>query len=190
MLLLGLLACADPAPPATRALVFEQAELSMQDGTTLRLAQATIDPEGKGQGQGASAVSPGAPPLQIDAPTSDWDLKAREARFTGGVTAVRGDVTLTCQVLRVRFASADRVQTAVAEGDVRVVQGDRAASGARAELNAETGEIALTGDPRISEGANTMTGARIALWLDDDRVRCDQCRLVVAGDAIAPRAGP
>ena len=190
MFLVGLLACAASAPPPSRELVVEQAVLSMEDGTTLQLAQATIDPDGKGQGKVVSALSPGTPPLQIDAPTSDWDLKARSARFTGGVTAVRGDVTLTCQVLKVQFASADRVQTAIAEGDVIVRQGARTASGARAELNADTGEIALTGEPRIAEGANTMTGERIALWLDDDRVRCDQCRLVVAGDAIAPRGGP
>lgn len=190
MLLLGLLACSTTPPAVSRELVVEQAVLSLEDGTTLQLSQATVDRDGRGKGEVVRATTPGAPPLQIDAPTSDWDLKAREARFTGGVTAVRGDVTLTCQTLSVRFASANRVQTASAEGAVVVRQGERRAEGARAELNAETGEIALTGDPRISEGSNTMTGARITLWLDDDRVRCDQCRLVVDGEAIAPRGGP
>ena len=185
-----LVACAAAPAPGAAGLVVEQAVLTADDGTTLHLDQATLDRDGKGQGQGVSATTPGRPPLQIDAPLSDWDLKGRSARFTGGVTVTRGDVTLTCDTLSVQFASANRVQEATAEGSVVVTQGGRRATGSRAQLNADSGEIALTGEPRISEGSNTMSGQRITLWLDDDRVRCDQCRLVVDGDAIAPRGAP
>ncbi len=184
--ILGAACAADPPPPPT-ALQLEGATLIADDGSALRMASATIGRDGAGEGQQVSARSAGAPPLAINAPTSDWDLKGRVARFTGGVTATRADVTLTCQTLTVSFASADRVRQATCEGAVTVTQGARRAEGSRAELDADSGEIVLTGEPVISEGSNRMRGERITLWLDDERVRCEQCSLIVDGEAVRPR---
>lgn len=188
LLALAGVACASAEAPILPAeLRLEQAVLAMEDGTELRMAQAAVDREGAGAGTDVRATVPGAPPLEIAAPQSDWDLRARVARFTGGVTATRADVTMTADTLTVSFKSADRLERAVAEGGVRVVQGARRAEGATAELTVESGEIVLTGAPVLSEGPNRMTGERITLWLDDERVRCDQCRLLVDGEAVRPR---
>lgn len=180
-------ACAADPPPPPAALQLEQAALTLEDGSTLEMASATVDREGAGQGEQARAQLSGAPPLTVEAPQSDWDLRARVARFSGGVTASRGEVRLTCDRLTVSFASADRLREATAEGRVVVTQGARRAEGQRAVLDADSGEIVLSGEPSLSEGANRMRGERITLWLDDERVRCDQCSLVVDGEAVRPK---
>ena len=187
---LALLAWAGCGPSAATppgGLQVEGAVLELASGAQLTAAQATVQPDGTGAGVTVTARGTGSPPLDIQAPRSTWDLAARKTTFEGGVTATRGDMTLTCARLSVTFASRDRVDQAVAEGDVRVVQGERRASGDRAELDADTGRVVLTGAPRIAEGPNQMTGERITLYLEDARVECDRCRLLVDGDALAPR---
>jgi lipopolysaccharide export system protein LptA len=131
----------------------------------------------------------GKPPLEIVAERSTWDLKARTARFSGAVVVRRGGVELRCDTLDVRYADAERVDRVVASGDVRVTQSDRTARAAAAELVGATGEITLTGSPRLTEGPNTLVGRRIVLWLDDERASCEgadgePCKLVVAGTAL------
>jgi lipopolysaccharide export system protein LptA len=124
--------------------------------------------------------------LEIEAPRSTWDLAERVVRFEGGVEAVRGPVRFSSDVLTVWFSGPDRVERAVAEGHVRVTRGARSAQGDRAELKPDTGEVVLTGNPKLSEGASELEGIRIVLWLDDERVTCEQCRLVVSGGALVP----
>lgn len=133
--------------------------------------------------------SAGKPPLEIVADRSDWDLRARGAKFTGHVEVRRGEVTLRCDALDVRYASAERIDRIVATGNVEVRRGDRRANAASAELDGATGRISLTGEPRLSEGPNTLVGATLVLWLDDERATCEgadgaPCRLVVAGSAL------
>ena len=181
---------AQPAPGAEVAppdrLQLEGVALAMDDGAELRAARASLDEQGRGTGEGVTAVVPGRPPLEIHAPVSDWDLKAHTAVFRGDVVATRGDVTLRASTLTVTFADG-KVERAVAEPGVVVTQGARRAEAAHAELTAATGEIVLTGKPVLSEAGNRMAGDRITLWLDDERVRCEGCSLVVDGEALAPQ---
>lgn len=182
-LVLGLACAADP-PARPAALELEGAKLVMDDGSALAAERAQLDAQGVGRAEQVQASVPGAPPLQISAPTSDWDLRNRVAIFTGDVVVTRADVTLRTERLTVRFASREKLERAVAEGKVVVTQGERVATAGKAELVAATGEIVLTGAPIITEGPNRMAGDRITLWLDDERVRCEGCRLLVDGEAL------
>ena len=84
----------------------------------------------------------------------------------------------------------DRVDRAEATGGVEVTRGDRVATGAQAVLEAQTGEVRLTGQPVLSEGPNRMSGVAITLFLDEERVVCDGCRLVVEGKAVLGDQAP
>jgi len=201
LVLAGALAACQPSPappPATGPrLVVQGPSLQAGEGLVLHAEQAVVDDAGAGQAQvvraelqPATPAGPGAaapPPLQIEAPQSDWDLRSRTVHFTGGVTATRGEVQLRCDALEVRYAGPDRVDTATAEGHVLVTRGERRATSERAVLTAADGRIVLEGSPQLSDGPNTLTGRSIALFLDDERVQCEACRLVVAGSALSPQ---
>ncbi len=127
--------------------------------------------------------------LTIRAAASEWDLKARVARFEGPVEVTRGPVTLRTPSLTVTYAGPDRVERVEATGGVEVTRGERRARADHAVLDAATGEISLTGAPRLAEGPNVLEGTRIVLYLDHDRARCEgaegaPCRLVVDGAAL------
>jgi lipopolysaccharide export system protein LptA len=129
------------------------------------------------------------PPLDITALKSSWDLKARTAHFEGNVVVTRAEVKIHCAALDVRYADANRIATVVASGGVTVNRDGRTARADTAELDGPTGRITLTGNPRLSEGPNTLVGTRIELWLDDERATCEgagdaPCALTVAGSAL------
>ncbi len=194
----GLLLCCEPAPieplPATAVATGVTIEAKGADGATYRasLAGASVDPAGVLPIDATTtqvARTGGGPDLQIDAPRSSWDLKKHIARFEGGVVVTRGAVVLRCDRLDVTYADGDTLDTVVATGSVKVEHGPRRAESDRAELLAKTGRITLTGNPRLAEDASTLWGARIVLWLDDEKADCEgaegaPCRLVVAGTAL------
>lgn len=192
---LGLACASGEAPsaaPLGPPLVVEEARLEAP-GLVLLAATASVEGDGLAQAsQVRATVLPPAqasdrPSLTVEAPDSTWDLKARAVRFSGGVTVTRAEVVLTCDELLVQYAGADRIESALATGRVQVRQGERRASGDSALLTTADGSIVLTGTPRISEGPNELSGQRITLYLDDERVRCEGCRLVVDGQAVSPR---
>ncbi len=196
--------CGGSAPregePTGPPLRVEQARLEAP-GLVLLAASATVDADGQAQasqvqatveggavgGGGGSLPAEARPPLTIEAPDSSWDLRGRTVRFTGGVRAQRAQVVLTCDELQVQYASGERVQSALATGRVEVVHGTRTATSDSALLTTADGSIVLTGDPRISDGPNQLSGQRITLYLDDERVRCEGCRLRVDGQAVSPK---
>lgn len=193
------LACGDAAldlgrdeEPAGPPLRVEQARLEAP-GLVLLAASATVDGDGQAQASQvratveSSAESAARPPLTIEAPDSTWDLRGRTVLFTGGVRVQRAEVVMTCAELQVQYAGADRVETALATGQVKVMHGQRTATSDSALLTTADGSIVLTGSPKISEGPNQLAGQRITLYLDDERVRCEGCRLRVDGQAVSPK---
>ncbi len=183
-MLLLLLGCTEPAPPPPSALLSAQQVTVRSDGVTAHAQQAVIDSSGNVT---AEVVHATAPPLRIEAENAEWLFAEQMTRFAGQVVATRADVTLRCDVLTVRFSSPERVERARAEGGVVVEQGSRRAEAAVAELIAQTGELVLTGSPSVTEGGHRLAGERITFWLDQERVECQSCQLVVDGAGIVPQ---
>ena len=190
--MIWLLACGQPD---LQAIPGDRPELegvvltvgTAPDQLELTLASAWMDPDGSGgHGLDATATVPGPPPLVITGKQSAWDLRKGEVVFDGGVVAVRADVTIHCDKLDVTYVG-DRVDVALATGNVHVTKGAREATGDRAVLTVADGRVEISGTPAIRDGKNTMTGSVIVLFLDDERLLCDDCRLEVAGDAATPR---
>ena len=156
-LLALLTACgADPAPPAAA---------STGPAVVLEDVQARLP-----------APEP-APSLRVTSRRAAWDLANRTVRFEGDVRASRGDVTLACAVLDVRFTDPEALDRAEASGGVEVRQGAREARAERAVLDVPSGRIELTGSPWLREGGRRLAGDRIVLRLDDERVECEGCTL-------------
>jgi lipopolysaccharide export system protein LptA len=190
------LACAGPALeplPATATATGVTVSGEAATGPyTVQLAGASGDVLGGRVDATTTTVQKaeaGGVPLQIQASRSSWDLKARSAHFEGEVVVTRGEVTMRCAALDVRYAGADTIDTVVATGGVHVDRGERHAEAERAELVGKNGKITLTGHPRLAEGVNALVGERIVLWLDDEKADCEggasgPCALTVEGRAL------
>ena len=203
LLLCGGVASASDAPTGV-ALSGVRGDTLSADGarSTFTAERATIGLDGDGLAQEVTAevvpatadAAPTAAPedpatLTIEAPRSSWEVSERRAIFEGGVVARRGDLTLTCERLEVRYGEDGAFQSASAEGGVEATRGQWTAAGAAARLEIATGELALTGSPWLRDGKNTLSGTHIVFFLDAERVECVDCRLVVGGAAIPALPG-
>jgi len=188
MLFLALfVACVGHAdPPEEPGMVATGVALELADGREISAAVAQVAPGGDGVARDVVAKD-GA--LEIEAPHTEWDLRSRTAILSGGVTARRGPVVLECTKMEVNFSSPGRVERAIALGAVRVRHGERSGRAERAVLTTVDGRITLTGSPVLADGANQMSGDRIVLHMDEDKVLCDGCRMTIASDAVTPGAG-
>ncbi len=192
--LLALLACTPAELPLLPEVARAEGLRVQGDGWQAEGASVTLAAGAATAATVAATLTPEGEPdparaLTVRAPVSEWDLRARVARFEGGVEVTRGPVVLRAPTLTVRYAGPDRVETVEAAGGVDVTRGERRAHADAATLDARTGEIVLTGSPRLSEGPNVLEGTRIVLFLDDERARCEgaegaPCRLVVDGEAL------
>ena len=100
--------------------------------------------------------------------------------FTGNALAVRGDVTLSAERMEVTLGEGvdseeNSVKKIVAEGDVNFRHVDpetgkeRFATGERGEYFADEDTVVLTGDPRVWEGKNVITGEKMTFHIDENR---------------------
>ncbi len=182
-----LLACAGHADPAgPEVLQAEGVTLTLSGGSQVSAGVAQLDSSGSGQALDVVATD-GA--LEIRAPRTEWDLRSRTAVLTGGVVAKRGPVELRCSKMVVVFSGPGRVERATATGKVQIRHGARTGTAETAVLTTADGRIELTGSPVLTDGANQMSGERIVLHMDADKVVCDGCRMMIAPGAVRPSKG-
>lgn len=133
----------------------------------------------------AMAASPGNPaykdrsnlPITIKSNELSADNKGKTAIFKGKVIAKQGDITIYSDTLTVNYGDdKNDVEKIEANGNVRIVQGNRIGTSSNAVYESKQGRIVLTGNPKVAEGAaNTITGNTITYYIDEERseVRSD-----------------
>ena len=100
--------------------------------------------------------------------------------FTGNALAVRGDVTLSAGRMEVTLGQGidseeNSVKKIVAEEDVNFRHVDpetgkeRFATGERGEYLSDEDTVVLTGDPRVWEGKNVITGKKMTFHIEENR---------------------
>ena len=121
----------------------------------------------------AAPALPGAgnrEPVEISADRLEADDPAKTLVFIGHAVARQGEVTISGDRLTIHYLpEASDVGRIVAEGNVRIVQGERVATGQRGEYFRAEERVVLTGTPRVSEGANSVQGHEITLFLKENR---------------------
>lgn len=109
-------------------------------------------------------------PVEISADRMEADDQAKTLVFIGHAVARQADVTISGDRLTILYLpEGGDVERIVAEGNVRIVQGERVATGQRGEYFRAEERIVLTGTPRVSEGANSVQGHEITLFLKENR---------------------
>lgn len=109
-------------------------------------------------------------PVEVSADRLEVDDRSQVLVFVGNAVATQDDVTMHGDRLTVKYTGAKRqIEKVVAEGSVRIVQGDRIATGAKAVLYHAEERIVLTGSPKVTEGDNFIQGQEITVFLNDQR---------------------
>lgn len=108
--------------------------------------------------------------VKITADRLEVDDLAQQLVFIGNAVARQDEITLFAGRLTVQYAGEKRsIAEITAEGDVRITQQSRVATGQHAVYDMKAERIVLTGSPVVKEGANSVQGHEIILFLDGKR---------------------
>lgn len=107
-------------------------------------------------------------PVEITADTLEVIDQDSQARFTGNVIVIQGDMRLSANELLVDYVKGDqgKIDTLRATGDVLISTPSEAAQGAEAVYSMTTSEIDLTGDVILTQGDSVISGQHLTIDLD------------------------
>lgn len=119
------------------------------------------------QGQEVPAGKIEVTSLQMEA-----DQQTGAVVFIGEVVAKRNDMTVYADRMTLYFVEQDakrKIDHLDAEGQVRVVEGDRVATANRLYYVQREDKMTLVGDAEIHQGENLVSGEEIILFLKENR---------------------
>lgn len=115
-------------------------------------------------------------PVRVEATRLVLDQLRHVARFSDDVVVRRGDATVRSPRMDARYDPTGQLTRLEMRGGVDLRQGDRRATGDKADFDAQTRQVVLTGDPRLYDRGDILSGERIGLALDSREVRIDKAR--------------
>jgi len=107
--------------------------------------------------------------ISINSDTMEYDNRANKGIFKGNVVARQDDIVMFANSMHVYYSDGGGLSRVDAQGNVRVVQGDRIATGSSIIFNNATQTIVATGSPRVWQGDNVVHGTKITVYLKEER---------------------
>lgn len=109
-------------------------------------------------------------PINISSDRLEADDAARQVKFLGNVVARQGEVVIYSAVLTLFYSEGSKeIDRVEADRDVRIVQGERVATGDKAVFYQADGRIVLSGNARVHEGADFVEGDVITVFLGEEK---------------------
>lgn len=110
-------------------------------------------------------------PVQVEADRLEFEYRTGRLVYYGGVKVSQADMTLTSDRLTVTLDLKDggRPREIVAEGEVRIVHGERIATGGRAVFDHAKQTITLSEAAVLRDGPNEVAGERVVVYLEEQR---------------------
>jgi lipopolysaccharide transport protein LptA len=139
----------------------------------------------KGEANGSNpfnglGMSSGKGPTKIDSDKFQLDYNQKIATYIGHVKVAQPNGTMTSDKLKVTFGeNMHDIKMAYADGNVRISQGDRWATGDHAVLNQTAQTVVLTGSPVVHDGEDQITGSKITVYLKTGQSVVDHARTVI-----------
>lgn len=133
-------------------------------------------PAPDGGGAARRPEGDGVVPVQVEAKRLQLDSGQRLARFSDDVVVRRGPMTVRGPRMDARYDRAGQLTHLVVTGGVEMNEGDRRATGQKADYDAATRRLVLTGDPRLYDRGDQLSGERIEMALDSHEVKVDRAR--------------
>ena len=115
-------------------------------------------------------------PVRVEAQRLLLDSNRRVAHFSDDVVIHRGEVTVRGPRMDARYDKQGDLTTLDLSGGVELRQGNRRATGRKASYDAATRQVVLTGNPRLYDRGDQLTGERIEMALDSHEVKIDRAR--------------
>jgi len=165
-----------PDEPATAALpenqpspgLIEEPLVAQKDEKPHRVKKSSKNKKDSGFFSLSKAIS-------INADSMEYDNRENKGIFKGNVVARQDDIVMFASSMQVYYSEGGGLSRVDARGNVRVIQGDRIATGNRIIFNNATQTIVATGSPRVWQGDNVVHGTKITVYLKEERT-------VVEGD--------
>ncbi len=148
------------------------AEAKVPEGTLEEVIEkeaATADAEDPLQKKDSRSAFSFDKPVNINADTMEYDNKKNRALFKGNVVARQGDITMFADTMEVLYRSKGGLRKLSALGNVKVIQGERIATGQKIVFYNDQQKIVATGNPRVWQGDNVIYGKKITVYLKEDR---------------------
>ncbi len=114
-------------------------------------------------------------PVDVGADAIEVESRADRVVFSGNVDIEQAGLHLSAQRVTVAYSDAGRLQInrIDATGGVVVTKGGDRATGASAIYDLDNGLITLLGNVELQQGANRLSGGRMAIDLTSGRARVD-----------------
>ncbi len=131
-------------------------------------------------GQNEKLIGTGSGPIEIRSDTLEVDNKQNIVTFTGNVDVKRDDFTINCRKILLYYQSppsgkgpegiqAD-IDKIVAEGEVKIRRpAGGTATAEKAIYYSGEEKLVLTGNPVVKQGDDFVEGAKITLFLKENR---------------------
>ncbi len=111
-------------------------------------------------------------PIEITSDRVEAYRRENRILFEGNVIARQEDVILYADSLEVIAGSEGKeIETVVASGHVKVQQGSRVGTSQKAIFHQPGQRLVLTGDPKVVEGENMVSGEEIIFDMVENRVK-------------------
>ena len=119
-------------------------------------------------------------PINIEADRMESNQEKNIVYFSGNVEARQGDLTILADNMTVHYTnvaggkekdipSVQAVENIVSEGNVRMKRENWTASSDHMEYHERERKVILTGNTKVWQNNNMVTGDRIELYLDEGR---------------------
>jgi len=125
-------------------------------------------------------------PVRIDCDKSDFTFGAHNASCIGNVVIERDDLRVTCDRLTADYDQNQRIKKLTCQGNVHMLQKavpprteEREAWGDTAVFENDTSVLTVTGSPRARQGANTMRGQVVRVFVEEDRIVIDKPQMEI-----------
>lgn len=109
-------------------------------------------------------------PIHVTSDRLEADDQAQTVIFSGNAVASQEDVTIYADRLTIKYTGEKReIVQLVADGQVRIVQQEKVATGKKAVYYKQEERVVMTGAPKVTEGDSSVEGQEITLYLNDKR---------------------
>lgn len=106
-------------------------------------------------------------PVEVEADRLAVDQANGQATFTGNVKVTQGEMTITAGEARVEYTPDGKgIDKVLLSGRVLFASPTDAAEADEAVYTIASGEVVLTGDVLLTQGATTISGGRLVYDLD------------------------